>query len=310
MADPLVMVLVLNWNGGDALVACVESVRKQTHPRVRLLVLDNGSTDGSLDRVIERFPDVEVLRNGANLGYCDGNNRGLERALRDRADFVLLLNNDATLEPDAVSAMVRAIDADGAPPAGIVGPKILWSRRGPDEPLRIWSAGGEDRVRQNVGELRGNGEIDRGQFDRMEEVGFVPGCALLVRREVLEKVGLLDPDYFAYLEDMDLCRRARDAGFRVRYAPEARVVHDASRSTGGGYTPGRKYLMGLNSIRYLRKYGTPGQWLAFSVLGIAGLAPALVVESVRGNARVVCAKAKGIWHGLLGRRAEPGMIPR
>jgi GT2 family glycosyltransferase len=308
LADPLVMVLVLNWNGGDVLLACLESVRRQTHPRVRLVLLDNGSADGSLERAVARFPDVEVVRNGENLGYCLGNNRGLERALRERADLVLLLNNDATLEPDAIAAMVRAIDAP--PPAGIVGPKIVWSRRSPDEPVRIWSAGGEDRVRQNVGELRGNGEIDRGQFDRMEDVGFVPGCALLVRREVLEKVGLLDPDYFAYLEDMDLCRRARAAGFRVRYAPEARVIHDASRSTGGGYSAGRKYLMGLNSIRYLRKYGTLGEWIAFSVLGIAGLVPALVVESLRGNGRVVRAKGRGIWHGLLGRRVEPSAIPR
>lgn len=304
LADRLVKVIVLNWNGGKGLISCLESVATQTHPGTSTILVDNGSSDGSLEAAAARFPNVEVIRNGANLGYCVGNNRGIERALEKSCEFVLLLNNDAVLDSAAVASMVEA--ADEPPLAGIVGPKILYSA----DRETIWSAGGDDFVRQNVGRLRGNGSLDRGQFDRAAEVGFVPGCALLVRRRVIETVGLLDPEYFAYLEDMDLCLRARRAGFRVRYTPRARVFHDASRATGGGYTAGRKYLMGLNSVLYLRKYGTPMQWLSFALFGIFGLVPALVVEAVRGNARAVLAKGRGIRHGFLGRRPEAGAIPR
>ena len=294
-----VTVIILNWNGGEDTLRCLESVRAQDHANVRTIVADNGSTDGSLEAVRERFPDVEVIENGSNLGYCEGNNRALERVVAEGGEgYALLLNNDAVLEPSAVREMAEALDRQ--PEVGIVGPRILM---GEDEG-RIWSAGGDLLVRQNVGRLRGKNEPDGPAFDRGGDVDFVTGCAMMVRADLLREIGLFDPVYFAYVEDVDLCVRAKNSGARVVYVPEARVHHSESSSTGGGYTKQRKYWMGRNAVLFLKRYGTMRQWGAFALFSIAALPVVLVREALRGNAGVVLAKAYGILHGFLGRRVS------
>jgi len=297
--DASVAVIVLNWNGGDDTLRCLECVAAQDHPGpVSVFLVDNGSTDGSTDRVAGRFRDVEIVRNDQNLGYCEGNNRGLARAIDAGAAYSLLLNSDAFLEPGAVRELVAALEGDGS--AGIAGPRIVDA----EDPTRVWSAGGELRVRENVGRLIGKGRPDGARFDRGGEVDFVTGCVLLVRNDLLRRIGLLDPDYFAYLEDVDLCLRARDAGARILYVPEARATHRESSSSGGGYTRLRKYLMGRNSVLFLRRHGSARHWAGFLLFSVLALPLALLVQSARGNGPSVMAKARGILHGFLGRRGR------
>ncbi len=299
MMASAVAVIILNWNGGDDTLRCVESVLAQTGPAITTIVADNGSEDGSLARVRERYPNVVVLENGRNLGYCEGNNRALERVIDDGIAYSLLLNNDAVLEPGAVAHLVAALDDDAS--VGIAGPRILLG----EDPTRIWSAGGDLRVRENVGRLRGKNQPDGAAFDESRDVDFVTGCAMIVRNDLLRTIGLFDPEYFAYIEDIDLCVRARRAGSRVIYVPAARVTHRESSSTGGGYTRQRKYWMGRNSVLFLRRYGSWREWTGFFVFAVLALPFTWAREALRGNGAVVRAKARGIWHGFAGRRAVP-----
>jgi GT2 family glycosyltransferase len=295
---PAVAVVVLNWNGGEDTLRCLESVVGQEYPDLTAVLADNGSTDGSTENAEARFPGVRILRHGTNLGYCRGNNVAAEGCVREGKTYTLLLNNDAVLEPGAVSELVRAAQRD--PRIGILGPKILLA----DDPQRIWAAGGDLVIRQNVGRLRGKNRPDGPPFDEPRDVGFVPGCAMMIRSDVFREVGYLDPDYFAYLEDVDLCVRARRAGFRVAYVPSARVRHREASSTGGGYTSRRKYLMGRNSVLFLRKHGRVRDWIGFLVGSVLGLPIAFAREAVRGRAGVVAAKARGILRGFLGSSGE------
>ncbi len=224
---PHVYIVVLNWNGFQDTVECLESCRKLTYPRVRLLVVDNGSTDGSETRLRERMPDVEILQTGKNLGFAAGNNAGIRLALERGADFVLLLNNDTVVAPDFVDALVDAAGSD--PRIGMLTSKIYYF----DAPDVLWYAGAYMIEWLGWGKHRGTGERDVGQFDTLEETNRPTACSLMVTRAACETIGLLASEYFCYCEDLDWGMRARSAGFKVVYVPNSRVWHKVSRSTGG-----------------------------------------------------------------------------
>ena len=224
---PRVTIVILNWNGWQDTVPCVDSCLRATYPGLRLLLVDNGSTDGSEAILRERFPSVELLQTGENLGFAGGNNAGIRRALADGADLVLLLNNDTEVDPGFVTALVEA--AVARPDAGMLCPKILLH----DRPDVLWYAGASFHPWLGWGRHRGYGQRDRGQFDSVEETARPTGCALLVTRALCDRVGLLRDDYFCYAEDLEWCLRAREAGLGVLYVPASRVWHKVSRSTGG-----------------------------------------------------------------------------
>ncbi|MCB1005947.1 MAG: glycosyltransferase family 2 protein, partial [Acidimicrobiales bacterium] len=180
----------------------------------------------------------------------------------------------------------------------VVGPRVLDRA----DPTRVWCAGGMLTWRQNLSTLLGHGGPDGPEHRRTLDVDYVPGCALLARRELLEEVGLFDPGYFAYTEDVDLCLRARRAGWGVRMVGEARALHASSSATGGGYNPRRKYMMGLNSIWFLRAHARWHHWLRFLVFDVATLPLLFLAGLFTGRAKSVLAKAVGIWHGLRRRR--------
>ncbi len=217
----------------------MESCLRATHPRLRLLVVDNGSTDGSEGILRRRFPAVEILQTGDNLGFAGGNNAGIRHALAQGADQVLLLNNDTTVDPGFASALSDA--ATVHPRAGMLCPKILLQ----DRPDVIWYAGASFHPWLGWGRHRGYGQTDRGQFDRLEETPRATGCALLVTRALCEAVGLLRDDYFCYAEDLEWSLRAREAGFQLLYVPAARVWHKVSASTGGARS--------VTAVRYMTR---------------------------------------------------------
>lgn len=300
-----VAAVVLNWNGGEDNLACLASLFASNEPPERVCFVDNASTDGSLQRVRSAYPELDVVCNPQNLGYAGGNNAGLERALADGAEAVLILNNDVVLDPDTLSGLVRALLADAE--VGIVGPRVCLA----GDPGTIWAAGGRLTWRQNLTTLLGQGQPDGPAWQEEREVDYVPGCAMLVRRAVLERLGGFDERYFAYTEDVDFCLSARAAGWRSRLAGSVRALHAASTSTGGGYNPRRKYMMGVNSVWFLRRHGGPREWARFLVYDVASLPWAWLLGLPRGRGRAVAAKAWGIARGLAGHRVsardlEPG----
>ena len=285
--------VVVNWNGGERNLACLRSLSEQGLPTERVVFVDNGSTDGSLERVRAAFPGLAVLQNETNLGFGHGTNRGIELALARGAERVFLVNNDVTFPPGTLAGLERAL-AEGA---GIVGPRVLFT----DPPDRIWCAGGKLTFRTNLSRMLGHGEPDGTSFLVTREVDYVPGCALLATRAVFERVGLLEGDYFAYHEDVEFCWKAKRAGFPVRVIGALAAHHDAHASTGGGYNPLRKYMMAVNTVHFLRRHGTLGRWLSFWVFEVASLPFVWFYRALRGEGGAVLAKARGTWDGLRGR---------
>jgi GT2 family glycosyltransferase len=183
------------------------------------LVVDNGSSDGTPQAVQAQFPAVTVIETGANLGFAAGNNVGLRYALDHGYAYALVLNNDTEITPDCLTTLIEAAEAD--PAIGVAGPTIYYH----DRPDLIWSAGGLIDWRRGCSSMRGLNQADRGQYSCAGDVDFVSGCALLCKRSVLERVGLLDERFFMYYEETEWCVRIARAGFRIVHVPTARVTH-------------------------------------------------------------------------------------
>ena len=220
---PQVTIIVLNWNGLNDTVQCLESLSRLDHPFYEIVVVDNDSTDGSVPAIRARYPDVVIIETGENLGYTGGNNVGIRYALGRGADYVLLLNNDTVVDPAFLHILVDAAETESA--VGIAGPTIYYYER----PDVIWSVGGAIDWRRGSTRMMGLDERDEGQFGQVPRtVDFVTGCALLVKRAVLAQVGLLDERFFTYYEETEWCMRVARAGFKILHVPQAKIWHKIS----------------------------------------------------------------------------------
>ena len=244
---PSVYLVILNWNGWRETLACVESCRRLSWTNLHIIVVDNDSADGSEEILRQQLRDVEIIQTGANLGFAGGCNVGIRRALEAGAEYLWLLNNDTVVAPEALTALVSAMEGDGA--AAIAGSKIYYH----DAPRQIWSAGGAWRKGWLAPRQRGGNQVDRGQFDQPCAVGSVSGCSMLVRTAAVEKLGLMDESYFLYWEDTEWCARVGLGGFKVLFVPGSLVWHAVSVSTGQGSLL-QYYYYTRNGFFFLREY--------------------------------------------------------
>ncbi|NOZ28728.1 MAG: glycosyltransferase family 2 protein [Chloroflexi bacterium] len=243
---PPVCVVILNWNNAAYTLRCLRSVTEAQYPDLTIIVVDNGSTDSSVAAIRERYPQVHLLALERNLGYAGGNNAGIQHALGLSPRYIFLLNNDVTIAPDALRHLVTA--AEQHPEAAFLGPKIYHL----DHPDRIQSAGATlDLLWRS--HQRGLDEPDEGQFDKLEEVDYVIGAAVLIRAAALSQVGLLDDRFFLYREDVDWCLRARRLGYKILYVPQARVWH-RSHHVRADELPRTTYYMTRNSLMLIAKH--------------------------------------------------------
>jgi len=248
MTEPLVYILLLNWNSWKDTIECIESCRNLSYPNFRLLIIDNGSSDGSELILRERFPDIAFIQTGANLGFAGGNNAGIRYALERGADYVWLLNNDTVVEPDSLSALVQIAQADKT--VGMVGSKIVYH----GEPDLLWYAGAVVDSKKPYRPFHlGLNQRDRGQYDAACDTGYITGCSLLARREMIDAVGLLEDDLFLYFEDADWSARAKAAGWRLVYCPESLVYHKVSLSIGGAASPTLLYYTSRNRLYFVKR---------------------------------------------------------
>lgn len=244
--QPAVSIIVLNYNGREDTLACLRSLEHLTYPNVNVIVVDNASSDGSEDAIRSTFPRMTFIQTGSNLGFTGGNNVGLRYALEQGADYVMLLNNDTIVAPDFVNLLVKVGESD--PSIGVIGPMIYYF----DNPEQIWSAGGEIDWRRGLTNNIGVNELDQSQFGlNPRQVDFVTGCALLAKRAVWEKVGLLDDQFFMYYEETEWCVRANRAGFKIYMAPMAMVWHKISIEARAA-SPRTYYYMTRNRLLFLR----------------------------------------------------------
>lgn len=246
--NPQVAVVVVTWNGVEDTLHCLTALRQLRTPGIATVLVDNASHDGTPATVRRYFPEIAVLENATNRGYVEANNQGIAWALEAGAEWVLLLNNDVVLAPDALDellAVSEAASGAGLGKAGILGPLMQRTLR-PD----IIDLGGDldftwgnVRLRRTTPEMAGQ---------RWIPVDYVWGCTLLARAEVFRQVGLLDPVYVAYFEDADLCVRARKAGYRTVVALRAQSTHKVGGAGEKRYLWQTFYRLRNHALFFLR----------------------------------------------------------
>jgi GT2 family glycosyltransferase len=245
--NPAVSIVVLNYNGREDTLACLRSLQHLMYPNITVIVVDNDSTDGSVEAIRATYPETTLLETGANLGFTGGNNVGIRYALEHSADYVMLLNNDTIVAPDMMNILIEVMEND--PTIGVTGPTVYYY----NAPDLIWSAGGKIDWSHGVTTMIGLNEEDKSQYGLSpRQVEFVTGCALLVRREVWERAGLLDEQFFMYYEETEWCVRAGRAGYKIMHVPQAMMWHKIpldARAT----TPGYFYYMTRNRLLFLHK---------------------------------------------------------
>ena len=239
-------VVILNWNLPEDTITCIESLGSAAGRDMQIIVVDNGSTDDSVMRFRQHFGSaVTLVQNGSNLGFAAGVNVGIERALADGAEYVLLLNNDTIVASDMIDRLLSAASAQ--PRAGVVAPVIYYH----DEPQRIWRYA-DKQYRWFPVPMQCSPSALEGVNDPFH-VDYVTGCGVLISRAVFEAIGGFDARYVMYFEDADFCRRARAAGFEIWCVPQARMWHKVSLSAQKD-KPASRYAQSWGRAHFYRQH--------------------------------------------------------
>lgn len=294
---PKVAILILNWNDRCNTLETLESVRGLRYPNFSVFLVDNGSTDGSVEVIAREFPEVHLIVSQGNLGVAAGRNLGVETIVfhRDVA-YVMFLDNDVSLEPYLLDKLIEAAERDDN--LGIVGPIVYYHT----DPRRIWSAGSDFIFREVATRLRlKNHIVTREPVEGTKPVGSISGCCMLVKRRVFQAIGCFNPQYFMVCNDSEFCYRAAKHGFARAVVTHAAVWHKVSASTSGGYTPARAYYRGRSTMLFLKEHGRPWNWITAITFAAVSLPVAYLREWRRGNQRAVVMKLRGYLDGLLGR---------
>jgi GT2 family glycosyltransferase len=274
---PQVYCIVLNWNGWADTMECVDALKECAYPNLRIVVVDNGSTNDSVSRIRAAFPDILLLQSTKNAGFAAGNNIGIRRALADGADYVWLLNNDTEPAPDALDALVQKMLA--ANTIGAVASICYFS--GAPSTVQAWAGA---RVNMWIGYGRLSTSPRRDEwFDSLN------GTSMLVSRRALEEVGLLDEGFFLYWEDTEFCLRLRKNGWKIAAAPDSHVLHKVNASTGGNKIVLDRYQT-ASGLRLLRLY-SPAPHLAVFLF--------LTIRFTRRLLGLQFARCLSVWRGIL-----------
>lgn len=287
MSLPKVVTVILNTNRREDTLACLASLSQNSYANNHILVLDNTSSDGSVDAIRKGFPEVQMIGLTQNKGYAGNNNVGIQAALEAGADWVFILNEDTIMDADCLSMLVNEGESD--PQIGIVGPMVYHH----NEPEVIQSAGGifgsfweAQHVAQN--------EPDEHQFTQPRRVEWISGCAILVRRPVIEQLGMLDERFFYYWEEVEWCLRASRKGWKIMHVPQAKLWH---KGVQRNYQPKPTvtYYSTRNKLLMLKKHHAPlnvkiGTWLQ----NLRTLAS----WSIRPKWRSMHAHRDAMWHGM------------
>lgn len=236
--NPKISIIIVNWNGKNYLFDCLNSVYKSNFLDYEIIIIDNGSKDESQKMLQKKFLEIKLILNKKNLGFAKANNQGIKIA---QGEFIFLLNNDTVIHPDLLRILSDKLSSNEK--IGIVGPKIYYTNS-----QRIWFAGGcIDWAKGKTYHL--NRDLtDSESEDSEKEVDFITGCALMIKREVIDKIGFLDQNFFAYYEDADWCQKAIRAGYRVVYLPFGGVWHIKSATSSRIYLDDLKKELKIDSF--------------------------------------------------------------
>lgn len=246
---PNIYAVTVNWNKPDDTCECLQSLLDIEGYSTTIVVVDNGSTDGSAEIISKRFPQINLLKQTTNLGFSRGYNAGIRYALSCGADYVFMINNDVWVDRDVLNYLFQYMSSD----TGAVCPLIFYA----SSPDVVWSAGAiANPLTLEVKDKFANHPWAPRIATTFLERDFVTGCGLLLSSKALLGIGLFDEHFYLYYEDMDFCFRLRKAGWRLRVVPGAKMWHKVSRSSGGSGSLIERYWMARSSIRFFRKHAT------------------------------------------------------
>jgi len=288
MADPFVFIIILSNNRREDTLSCLNSLVRGDYKNNKIIVLDNNSADGSVASIRAAFPDVQIVELSENLGYAGNNNIGIKVALDQGADWVFILNDDTVLDSGCLEFLVQVGEGDSS--IGMMGPMVYHY----DEPNVIQSAGGMLGKYWNSIHLAQN-DPDHGQFQSPHQVEWISGCAILVRRAVIEQVGLLDSNYFLYWEEAEWCIRANRAGWKIVNVPQAKLWHKGVRRD---YQPKPyvTYYLTRNHLFTLAKHKAP---IIVWVYTLTQIIRTLVSWTIRPRWRFKREHRNAMWRGLV-----------
>lgn len=241
-----IITIVINWNNYEDTRECLISLGKITYPNYKVIAVDNNSSDGSGDRIKNEFPQHTYIQNEENLGFAEGNNVGIRRAIEETADYVWILNNDVIVDSDSPTELVKVTEKFDK--IGIIGSKIYYYT----ENRKIFSAGAKIIPWSGKSVSFGQNELDSGQYDKIREVDYISGCSLFISVKMLNEIGLFDKRYFMYYEEADLAVRAKRKGWKVMYIPTSVVWHKHA-STVKKYNLLSEYYLTRNHLLFMRK---------------------------------------------------------
>jgi GT2 family glycosyltransferase len=302
---PNVSIIMLNWNNHEDTIACLKSLKQIDYSNYDIIIVDNGSSSDSVEEILKyinndaahillndsyvtslqavtfsrdeavkgshiedalesiKSPKTVLIKNEKNYGFAGGNNIAADFALKFlRPDYVLLINNDVITEKHFLTELVNVAESEKK--IGIVGPKIYFENYcGRSDVINF---AGEDILLWKAKGIRhGYNKLDEGQYDKIKEVDKIDGACMLVKKIILESIGLFDPTFFAYWEETDLCIRVKKGGFKVIYVPTSRIWHKIASSTGGVYSDRRIYLITRNRFLFIKRNGLPIERFMFII---------------------------------------------
>jgi len=254
---PKVSIIILNWNGKEDTLECLQSLYQISYPNYEIILVDNGSTDDSVEVFKEKYPEIKLIQNNENLGFAEGNNIAIRYVLEIlKPDYILLLNNDTVVDPDFLDELVQTAETD--PNIGVLGPTIYDYK----PPRSLQSTG--SKILWNHGDainLTYEADVKAGT---PKEVDAVTGCALLAKSEVFKKIGGLNKNYFAYFEEIEWCVRARKAMYKIIYVPQGKIWHKGG-ATSSKITGFAVYHHTRNRFWFMKQHASDKQYLIFLV---------------------------------------------
>lgn len=295
---PAVAVVILNWNGQADVLHCLSTLPRIRYPNWTATVVDNASTDDSVAAIRAAYPDQRVLVMEKNLGFCGGNNRGIEDAIKRGAQYVLLLNNDTELHSELLTELVTVAETD--PRIGAVGAKNIQMH----DHAMVWGAYGELTYGKELVKVVGWRQPDAPALGGVRDVDWVIGNGIMMSRAAVEKVGGFDENFFGYHEDVDWCVRAAGAGFRLVYNGRAIIYH---RGFGASHPDSKLpfptlYFLGRNGLIFARKHGTPWQIAKYVTLFLGDITRLLIRDLIRRDRiKPYLWVLRGFGDGILGR---------
>jgi len=297
--SPKLAIVLINYLQDDLTLDCIKSIKNSNYDNTEIILINQISTKDSENKFKSEFPELTFISTERNIGFASACNLGIRKALEGKAEIICLLNNDTIVLPDTFLNLMRGFSLSGD--VGIVGPKIMYY----DKKDKVWFGGGKLLLNKGAKTVHLDmNQLESESNNNIKEVDFITGCALMFKREVLEKVGLLDERYFAYFEEVDFCYRVKKAGYKILYIPQSRLYHKVSSTT-------KKYFSGLinyykfrNRLYFLKKHLPLGRFLILLPIVIYYSIKEIFISIIKGRFKDIISIPLGIIHFIIGRSGE------